>query len=250
MFAENISNVSILSVLELSWDTQDGIASPRPYHALSFRIKGNAEYKYKTEHLEVSTNDILFVPQNLGYHQIAKDEKLFCIHFLADNIPTDKMLKFIPTYSPVFEKLFSNMFDRWTHKSPGYYAGAISDFYKIISKIQRQQNETKLLSSEGNITASVQYIHQNFTDAGITIQNISKVSSLSESHFRKLFKNHFGISPLQYINNLRIEYATELIESGYYKVYEIAAMAGFTDVKYFSTVMKKATGKSPSELKK
>ena len=46
-----------------------------------------------------------------------------------------------------------------------------------------------------------------------------------------------------------MEYAKRLLASDYYRVYEVADMAGFSDVKYFSTVFKKETGSTPSEYK-
>ncbi len=249
MLFENIDSVKILSVLDLAWCGVDSTAFPRPYHALSLRIKGDAVFTSGEKVSKVGSGDIIYVPEGLGYDLVAGDEKLFCIHFSAQGIPTDKIIKFTPTNSLVFEKLFSAAYDRFLHKKSGFNAGVLSDFYKIISKIQRQQSETKLLGAAGDITESVGYIHEHFTEPSLTVSKIAEASSLSESHFRLLFKKHFGISPLHYINNLRVEYAKELIESDYYKVYEIAAMSGFSDVKYFSTVIRKATGKSPVQLK-
>ncbi len=250
MFLENISNVKNLLVLDLSWEGIDKSAEPRPYHALSFRIKGNAEFTFKGEKLKAESNDIIFVPEGIGYHIKGKDEKLFCIHFLADGVPTDKILKFKPSNSLIFGKLFSNIFEHWIQRKSGYYVQSISDFYKIISKIQFQQSETKFITSRGDIAESVQYIHEHFTETDITIGKIAEASNLSESHFRKLFGASFGVSPLKYLNELRVAYAKELVESGYYKIYEIANMSGFADVKYFSTVLKKATGSPPSGYKK
>ena len=57
-----------------------------------------------------------------------------------------------------------------------------------------------------------------------------------------------GISPLQFLNRTRINYAQKLLLSrniNNYKIYEIAEMCGFTDQLYFSRVFKKMTGVSP-----
>ena len=63
----------------------------------------------------------------------------------------------------------------------------------------------------------------------------------------KLFKAEYGFSPQKYIIHLRIQYAKQLISTGYYSVKEIALMSGYTDYKYFSTEFKKQVGVSPSD---
>ena len=250
MFADKISNIQILSIIELSWENVNKTAFPRPYHALSFRIKGNSEFVTKDNTIKVRSKEILYVPQNIGYHLSAKDEHLICIHFLADNFNEDKIEKFIFSNYVLFENMFTSMYNQWTQKKPGYYAIILSTFYKIISKIQMQQSHIKLTSFSDNLSNALQYIHEHFTESTLTIKKIAEVSSLSESHFRRVFKNCFGVSPLRYINDMRIDFALELLASNYYKIYEISEMVGFADAKYFSIFIKKETGHSPFDYKK
>lgn len=94
------------------------------------------------------------------------------------------------------------------------------------------------------------YLHGNFTDSDLSVLTLCKIAHLSDTWFRKLFYNCYQITPVKYINNLRISYAKELIESGYYKIEQIAGMAGFDDAKYFSTVFRQHTGLSPADYRK
>ncbi|MBQ4150610.1 MAG: helix-turn-helix transcriptional regulator, partial [Clostridia bacterium] len=64
---------------------------------------------------------------------------------------------------------------------------------------------------------------------------------------RKIFKAEYGISPQKYIINLRIQKATELIETGDYSLKEVALLSGYNDYKYFSAEFKRLLGVSPSE---
>lgn len=248
MFADEISNFRIISVLELSWDEVDAPAIPRPYHALSFRIKGDATFTVAQKKITANKNDLIFVPQDLGYTLSAKNEHLFCIHFLAENINSDEIFSFSPSNSIIFDKLFASIYNCWTQKKTGYIAEVTSSFYKIISKMQIQQNKLMLSAYSDNMSYVLEYIHEHFTDSNLTIGKLSEIASISESYFRKQFKVYFGESPLKYINNLRVKYALELINSNYYKIYEIAEKAGFSDPKYFSTVIKKATKMAPSKI--
>ena len=77
---------------------------------------------------------------------------------------------------------------------------------------------------------------------------MAKRCNVSETYFRKLFFENYQITPLEYINNLRTEYAIELLESGYYNVTEVAEKCGFGNAYYFSTFIKKRTGHSPKKF--
>lgn len=246
---ENISNFNLISVLKIKWNSVDKEVFPRPYHALSFRTNGDSIFTVNEKTKKrVVTGDTLFVPKDLGYGLTANAESLFCVHFIADNLPTDTIYFYSPSDIKLFEKLFSDMYDTWSEKKPGYQNKTASYFFKILSKLQLEENEFSYRSNHTAILNTIDYIHEHFTDPALTIQHLSQISSISESFFRKEFKVITGVSPLQYINNLRITYALELLEFGYYKIYEIAQKAGFTDSKYFSTVIKKATGLTPKEL--
>ncbi len=244
-FPENIKNFNLLSVTEFKWDDLDKAADPRPYHALSFRVHGDCIYTVNTEQTIINSNDLLFVPANLGYHQNRKSEHLFCILFLADNLPSDKLYTFTPSNPNSFTKLFSSMHDCWTKKRAGHIAESTSYFYRIISKILSQQAELQSAAYHNTLNDALEYIHENFTDSKLSVVKLSDIASVSESYFRKQFKELTGVSPLQYINNLRTDYALELLNTNYYKIYEIAEIAGFSDCKYFSTVIKKKTGHPP-----
>ena len=71
---------------------------------------------------------------------------------------------------------------------------------------------------------------------------------MSEVHFRKIFKEEYGMSPQKYIIHLRIQNASSLIASGYYSLQEAAYLSGYNDYKYFSVEFKKIKGVSPSKF--
>jgi len=70
--------------------------------------------------------------------------------------------------------------------------------------------------------------------------------SMSDTYFRKLFVENFAVTPLKYINNLRLNYAIELLSSGYYSISEISDKCGFDSIYYFRAFIKKETGNAPS----
>ena len=91
--SENVS-CDIISVLNLEWEVQNAMSGLRPFHALSYRIKGNSKFICQKNELLVKSGEIVFVPANLKYTMQAYDENLIVIHFLSKNTLPDKIKKF------------------------------------------------------------------------------------------------------------------------------------------------------------
>lgn len=72
--------------------------------------------------------------------------------------------------------------------------------------------------------------------------------TLSRDHARRLFKEHMGMSPVQYLIDLRMTRAKELLQMGF-TVKETADKVGLQDQYYFSRLFKKTQGVSPSEFR-
>ena len=79
------------------------------------------------------------------------------------------------------------------------------------------------------------------------ICDLARACALSEAHFRKLFKKIHGVSPIRYVIDLRVDFASHLLQSGLYTVSEVAEKSGFADPKYFSRVFKARFGLTPKE---
>ena len=250
LFDDFTCNVKILTVLKLSWDDSDADALPRKYHALSFRIKGNASYAYNDQTLSVQNGDILFVPENMGYHIKAKDEELYVIHFELPEKKQDHLEVFpIEDYTKA-KNLFETCLDVWNKKEPGYHFKALSIFYNILTLMTHSALQARTNETQQKIAPAIKYLHAHFTEPGLSVLTLCDLVHLSDTWFRKLFYICYGMKPTKYINTLRINYAKELLESGYYSIEKTAEMSGFEDAKYFSTVFRQLTGCSPSNYKK
>ena len=121
-----------------------------------------------------------------------------------------------------------------------------SILYKIISKIEQEYNAQKMSIIDNGILDAVEYIHDNFTDHSLTVEHLSVKFGMSTTYFRNQFSSMFHTTPLKYINQLRLTYAKELLQSNYYTIEEIAEKCGFNNINYFSLFIKKQTGYPPS----
>jgi AraC-like DNA-binding protein len=72
---------------------------------------------------------------------------------------------------------------------------------------------------------------------------------LSRWHFIRLFKAETSLSPKQYVRNLRMQHAEELLDQSFLSVKEIAARLGFEDRSQFSNDFKKLRGCAPTKFR-
>ncbi len=226
-------------------------ARPRNYDALSFRINGDANYQHEKQKYHVKKNDVLFVPAHYDYTLIANtQETVLVIHFFIENSSFDKLEVFSPSNPDVFERLFTELCTIWRSKPIGYEARMLSLFYKIVEQIAVQDYNKRLLLDPPKLQLALEYLHENFTAPETSVESCAKHINTSTVYLRKIFHSHLNISPLKYLNNLRMNYATELLKTGYYSIEEIATLSGFYDPKYFSVLYKQRTGFLPSTKRK
>ena len=95
------------------------------------------------------------------------------------------------------------------------------------------------------IESTVKYIHNNLSDF-LSLDTCAESLHVSTSHLSRTFKKVCGESITEYINKARIEKAKEYLVSTRLLTYEIAALVGYNDATYFSSMFKKYVGVSPN----
>ncbi len=117
--------------------------------------------------------------------------------------------------------------------------------YELLCAMSMEMQKQDLLSREyAAIYPALRRIWEGDL-ADIDVSTLHTLCYSSPSTFRRLFHAYTGMSPLQYVNHLKIRKATAMLQSGMYTVTETAALLGFSDVYYFSRYYKKQTGHSP-----
>ncbi len=99
-------------------------------------------------------------------------------------------------------------------------------------------------SNQSRLHYLLHYIHENITDK-ILINTLCRKAYLNRNAFFKLFREQFGVTPLEYINNERIKMAKQLLANTRHNITEISRLCGFTDVNYFVRLFKKTEGITP-----
>jgi len=96
----------------------------------------------------------------------------------------------------------------------------------------------------GFIDAALAWIDAHFAE-DISMAQAANLADVSYSYFSEKFAVRTGTHFSEYVARLRIRRARELLDSGAWRVYEVASQCGFRDVKYFERLFKRLTGSSP-----
>lgn len=94
-----------------------------------------------------------------------------------------------------------------------------------------------------------EYIRANFSQSDLSLNRIAAHIGVSPSYFSSIFKQETGQSFVEYLTQVRMERACELLKCTSYRTFEIGEQVGYNDSHYFSAAFKKAMGQSPKEYK-
>lgn len=123
----------------------------------------------------------------------------------------------------------------------------IGKIYELLGLLYRRcLCEPVLLAPDSKFKNVIDYIGDNYFD-DISSAKLSRHFGYDEAYFCRRFKSVTGLTPMNYIQILRLETAKEKIKSGNFKISEISALCGFSDVSYFTRCFKKRYGMTPTE---
>jgi AraC-like DNA-binding protein len=100
-----------------------------------------------------------------------------------------------------------------------------------------------------HISSALEYISKRYME-NIRLETLAACCSLSESHFRRIFVENMNMTPVEYVNLVRIQQACELMKTTHHSMEEIAARVGYTTASTFNRNFKKIVGTSPYQYKK
>ncbi len=107
----------------------------------------------------------------------------------------------------------------------------------------RQESQSKSV-----VATAKRYIQENYS-RDISLDEVSKEVNVSPYYFSKLFKEEAGENFIEYLTNIRMEKAKEMLRDEDLSIKEIGYQVGYTDPNYFSRIFKKQTEMTPREFR-
>lgn len=123
--------------------------------------------------------------------------------------------------------------------------------------IRKYQDKKNIFKDDIKITPKddlfmqqiVSIIEKNYSDPEFNVEKLVELSTYSRTVLYNKLKGLTGLSPVDFLRNMRLKIAAEILEKSDRNVSETAYLVGFNDVKYFSKCFKEIYGMTPKEYK-
>lgn len=240
---------------------------------LSFVTSGSVDYLIEGEEYTLKKGQVLISNPGI-YHKELFNSNTNCreLHLGLTNINIfnnckkdfidigDKNVLTLNTYKDEILKTCQDIVDEQkNHKQTSPFM-LKSLVMKVLVLLHREINEEipNLNSQEFSfksrekkvlVESITKYLNENYTE-DISLYTLSKNMYLSPVYISKIFKELMGDSPINYLIQIRLIKAKNLLEDSKLSIKTIAKMVGYNDPYYFSKLYKKYYGISPNKARK
>ncbi|WMJ89972.1 response regulator transcription factor [Anaerocolumna sp. MB42-C2] len=131
--------------------------------------------------------------------------------------------------------------------------GSVNSLYQyltdlIIACLEKVIEDKKLMDTKP-IREAKQYMQSNYMKP-ITLDEVSYTVGFNATYFSSLFKKETGYTFLEYLSEVRINKAKELLKETNHSIAVICEQVGYSDLKHFSKIFTKYTNLKPNEYRK
>ena len=222
----------------------------RPFNGFVYFIYGDVDYLFHDYSFNANPQNFICLTKGSIYDiNIRKKSKFICVDFDFCGGSQNRKSEVYKINSSILKRNFSKLFYLWNQKIPWSVSEAFSVLYGLYSDAVK--STTKKYAKKNEFLSEItSYILSHYFEKDFSIKDIADYGGISETHLRRIFKQNLNISPIKYVNCLKLDKAKNMLQVSNFTINEIALSVGFDDPYYFSRFFKHETGLSPSEYKK
>ena len=245
-----IDSVTDVKMNSKTWSTT---GKNRPFHCIAYSLEGVTDHFFSSGTLTHEPDVIFYIPAFAGYNANTKSSlvRSIVIHFYIHGYTALEPVTYPVGENKRLEFIFHDVLKRYHQKETAWKLRIIQSLYDIIATLAETRNQKEPgFRINKNLESAIELIYTNITNPKFSVEEAAKSIRVTRTHFERLFKEAYNVTPLEYIRNMRIERAKDLLRTSFNNVSEIAYQCGFSDLYYFSKVFKKVTGVSPSAYRR
>lgn len=219
--------------------------------AVVLKLKGKTIYNVSNRTIVSDDLHVMILPKGSNYTwKCVEPGECIIIEFEANDIPA-QLESFEIKDNNVIVNAFSKIEKSLDMKNLNHRLECNCYLYEILSFLVKSVYKEQIHPQKYRmLSPAMKYIERNYFDSTITNAYLSELCDMSTIYFRKIFESVYGVSPIKYLHNLRVNKAKAILLSDYETIEQVALSVGYNSIYHFSKMFKKYTGVSPSEYAK
>lgn len=213
-------------------------------YGLSFCQDGKITYTHNGKDFISDPEHAILLPMGQHYTLFGNETGHFPLinFYCTEEFCSEDFLLF-PLQNP---ESYLKDYERMRHLMlfPQNRCKVMSILYDIFSRL-----ETEALKERDILAPALSFLEEHYMDPDLNNTILASQARISEVYFRRMFKDRYGATPGQYLSEIRLSKAKQLLTSGGLTVTEIAEKSGYASVYHFCRAFKTSTGQTPTEYK-
>lgn len=267
----------------------NGLKQPLHMHdyiQIAYVWKGMCNHRFRGKSLTVGKGDIFVIPPGMEHSLNAIEGKEFEL-ILLDFLPflvhdqlkpfSESLYRHLDSYDAgnstewlqpwlhigkdkqlLVEQLLLDIQDEFEHREEGFEFSIRINLVKLLILIDREfrrsakpqsHAQTVRLRPSRPFEDVIRYVYDNYSQ-DIPLEQGAYLANMTPAYFSHMFKKETGQTFVEFLHEVRIERAMELIRQDVHTMTQICFQVGFRHLSHFIRTFKKRTGLTPTEYKK
>ena len=225
--------------------------------SFGYILKGSTLLCSLGKTIEAPQGSLIYIPDGVRYRSMwtgNPEIEQYCIHMSPNKLSRDTSGLYYPIQvvkelsTPRTGQIFEEIYRLFSTGDRIDRLEALALYFQFYAEAAKHMEQQPQVGYNAIVADAIAYIDENYMNA-FSIQDLADRCHVSASHVYHLFKKTLGMTPTQYINEIRIEKAASKIRHSDIKLDEIACITGFSSTSYFREVFKAHTGITPAQYR-
>lgn len=227
---------------------------------LFYVCSGNGSFLIEDQSYPIKKDDLIIVNPNVSHTEISLDDTplkyiILGVEGLSFSFKDQKEYRIFNCAKQKNNLLFyfRTMLSEVEEKQNGYQEICVSMLNILTIHLKRITNSAFeiMVSQRPNRECAriKRYIDSNYQE-NISLDFLANMAHLNKYYFVHIFTRTYGLSPINYLNEKRIQVSKDLLENTDHSIAEISRLSGFSSQSYFAQSFKKNSHMTPGEYRK
>ncbi|WP_179135942.1 AraC family transcriptional regulator [Paenibacillus sp. 32352] len=228
-------------------------------HSLHFILEGELTLEYAGKQASLNKGDLFclfpYTPYLYSRRTLTKPLRMVWLALDGEQVPEAVQRIGLTKASPYLKKAVDARIKSILHRiiglqaqSPSKELAELSELYRLFDRLTQLQTTPATETDPDWLDKSIEYLQLHYTEP-LKIEELARFAGVNRTYFSTQFHRKTGAAPMQYLQKLRMDKASQLLRCTSLAVTEIAFTLGYPDLYSFTRAFKNYYGASPSSYR-